>query len=57
MTTLLDLIRCDGKASQVADTDEAPAYMAIKAGCSSIMCATVPWSMEQLQGLEEHSAR
>lgn len=57
MITLLDLVKCDGKASQVADADEAPESVAIKAGCSSTMCATVPWGMEQLQGPEERSAR
>ena len=42
MTTLLDLIKCDGKASQVADAYETPGSVAIKAGGSSTMCATVP---------------
>ena len=57
MTTLLDLIKCDGKASQVADADEAPESVAIKAGCSSTTCATVPWGLEPLQGPAERSAR
>lgn len=42
MTTLLDLIKCNDKASQVADSGEPPGSVAIKAGDSATMCATVP---------------
>jgi hypothetical protein len=44
MSTLLDLVKWDSKASQVVDSNEAPGSVAIKAGGSSTMCATVTWS-------------